>query len=128
MRSSCRESARAGESATSQPQSLRRGREAATQGARVVGAVADRGAIMKPIDHDAYETVTTLKQLDALDRAGARDRPRLRRYRNHIARCDAGAALRRVAGGAPGEACYIPVGHRKGDGLALRRRAAISCR
>ena len=31
---------------------------------RCAGAVTDRGAILKPIDHDAYETVTTPKQLD----------------------------------------------------------------
>jgi DNA polymerase-1 len=84
-----------------------------------VGAVADRGAIMKAIDHNAYQTVTTLKQLDQWI-ARARDVGRVC-VDTETTSLDAMQA--RLCGVslavAPGEACYIPVGHTKGEGLAF---------
>ena len=88
-------------------------------GARVVGAVADRGAIMKPIDHNAYQTVTTLKQLDAwIARAREVGRVCVDTETTSLDAMQAelcGVSLAVM----PGEACYIPVGHSKGEGLAL---------
>ena len=88
-------------------------------GARSVGAVAERGAIMKPIDHSAYQTVTTLKQLESWI-ARAREVGRVC-VDTETTSLDAMQA--RLCGVSlavhPGEACYIPVGHTKGDGLAL---------
>jgi len=91
----------------------------AAQGARGVGAVAERGAVMKPIDHNAYETVTTLKQLESWI-ARAREAGRVC-VDTETTSLDAMQA--RLCGVSlavhPGEACYIPCGHSKGDGLAL---------
>jgi len=88
-------------------------------GARVVGAVADRGAIMKPIDHNAYQTVTAPKELDSWI-ARAREVGRVC-VDTETTSLDAMQA--RLCGVSlavmPGEACYIPVGHSKGDRLAL---------
>ncbi len=83
------------------------------------GAVMDQGLIKQPINYDAYETVLDLK---ALERWIARAR-------------EAGAvcvdtettSLDPMQAGlcgvslsiAPNEACYIPVGHRRGEGLDL---------
>ncbi len=88
-------------------------------GARAVGAVTDRGAIMRPIDHNAYRTVTTLEQLDSWI-ARAREVGRVC-VDTETTSLDAMQA--RLCGVSlavmPGEACYIPVGHSKGEGLAL---------
>jgi len=88
-------------------------------GSAQVGAVADRGAIMKAIDHNAYQTVTTLKQLDQWI-ARARDVGRVC-VDTETTSLDAMQA--RLCGVSlavmPGEACYIPVGHTKGEGLAF---------
>ncbi len=88
-------------------------------GARTVGAVADRGAILKPIDHSAYETVTTLEQLDAWI-ALARD---IGRVCVDTETTSLDAMQARLCGVSlavmPGQACYIPVGHSKGEGLAF---------
>jgi DNA polymerase I len=82
-----------------------------------VGAVANREAIRKPIDLDAYQTVTTLKELDTwIVRA---------REEGHVCVDTETTGLDPMTAGlcgvslavAPGEACYIPCGHRKGDGL-----------
>ena len=82
-----------------------------------IGAVMDRGAVVKAIDLDAYETVTTLKQLD---------RWIARAYETgHVCVDTETTGLDAMVVGlcgvslsvAPGEACYIPCGHRKGDGL-----------
>jgi DNA polymerase I len=114
------ESARAGEKsnvAATKPAPV--AAAAATQGARVVGAVAERGAIMKPIDHNAYETVTTLKQLDGWI-ARARE---IGRVCVDTETTSLDAMQARLCGVSlavhPGKACYIPVGHSKGNGLAL---------
>ncbi|MGZ5936795.1 MAG: DNA polymerase I [Rhizomicrobium sp.] len=88
-------------------------------GARTVGAVADRGAILKPINHNAYETVTTLKQLDVWI-ARARD---IGRVCVDTETTSLDAMQARLCGVSlavmPGQACYIPVGHSKGEGLAF---------
>ncbi len=82
-----------------------------------VGAVAGRDAIVKPVDLDAYKTVTTAKDLDAwIVRA---------REEGHVCIDTETTGLDAMTAGlcgvslavAPGEACYIPCGHRKGDGL-----------
>ena len=65
---------------------------AAKAPASVPGAVKDRDKILRAIDHDAYKTVTTPKRTGRMDRARARGRHGLRRYRNHLARSDAGGA------------------------------------
>ncbi len=90
-----------------------------------VGAVADRAAILKPIDLDAYKTVTTAKDLDAwIARA---------REEGHVCVDTETTGLDAMVAGlcgvslavAPGEACYIPCGHRKGDGLDLAQAGDI---
>ncbi|MBS0470134.1 MAG: DNA polymerase I [Proteobacteria bacterium] len=84
-----------------------------------IGAVMDRGAIVKAIDLDAYKTVTTARDLDAWI-ARARDV-------GHVCVDTETTGLDAMVAGlcgvslavAPGEACYIPCGHRKGDVLDL---------
>jgi DNA polymerase I len=76
-------------------------------------------AIRAPINHDAYVTVTSAKELDAwVARATA----------HHLVCVDTEAtSLDPMQAGLcgvslaikPGEACYIPCGHRKGDGTQL---------
>ena len=91
----------------------------AKSGAAQVGAVMDRGAIMKAIDHNAYQTVTTLKQLDSWI-ARARDIGRVCVDTETTSLDAMQAQLCGVSlAVAPGEACYIPVGHSKGEGLGL---------
>jgi len=90
------------------------------------GAVMDRAALLKPVDHAAYETVTTLKRLEHwISRA---------REEGHVCvdtettsldpmqalLCGVSLAV------APGEACYIPCGHRASDGLDLGNAGAIA--
>jgi DNA polymerase-1 len=96
----------------------RRHRRRSQYGQRALAAVAASGRPLKPIDRSRYETVTSEPQLDALDRARARGRNDRRvRHRDDLARRHAGRACRRLAGvHAPGEACYVPLGHRAGDG------------
>jgi DNA polymerase-1 len=80
---------------------------------------ADTSALRAPIDRDAYVTVTTAKALDAWIR---------RAYQAGTVCVDTettslDAMVANLCGVslavAPGEACYIPCGHRKGDGLSL---------
>ncbi len=91
----------------------------AKTGAAQVGAIADRGAILKAIDHSAYQTVTSLKQLDQWI-ARARD---IGRVCVDTETTSLDAMQARLCGVSlavmPGEACYIPVGHTKGEGLAF---------
>ena len=83
-------------------------------------APPDDAAIRAPIDHNAYVTVTTAKELDAwVARATARGHG-LRRYRNHLARSHAGGPLRRVAGGRAGRGLLHSLRPSQG------RRACIS--
>ena len=82
-------------------------------------APAEDAAIRAPINHDAYLTVTSAKDLDAwIARATARglvcvDTETTSLDPQQAGLCGVSLAL------APGEACYIPCGHRKGDGSQL---------
>jgi DNA polymerase I len=80
---------------------------------------ADTSALRAPINHDAYVTVTVAKELDkwiaraveagivCVDTETTSLDPMTANL------CGVSLAV------APGEACYIPCGHRKGDGLSL---------
>ena len=92
------------------------------------GAVMDRGAILKPIDHDAYETVTTLERLDHwIARAREIGTVCVDTETTSLDPMQAGFAACRWRW-RPNEACYIPCGHVAADGLDLgggrRDRAA----
>jgi DNA polymerase I len=76
-------------------------------------------AIRAPIDHDAYVTVTAAKDLDNWV-ARARDKgivcvdtETTSLDPMQAGLCGVSLAL------TPGDACYIPCGHRRGEGLAL---------
>ncbi|MEJ1967716.1 MAG: DNA polymerase I [Rhizomicrobium sp.] len=82
-----------------------------------VGAVMDRARITAKIDLDAYETVTTAQRLDHwIERI---------REVGHVCVDTETTGLDAMTAGlcgvslavAPGEACYVPCGHRKGDTL-----------
>ncbi len=87
--------------------------------ANAVGAVADLAAIKKPLDLDAYETVTTLARLEEWI-------ARIREV-GHVCIDTETTSLDAMQAGlcgvsmavTPGEACYVPCGHRKGEGLDL---------
>jgi DNA polymerase-1 len=97
----------------------------AAEGKNVPGAVANRDAILKPINHDAYETVTTLKRLDHwIARAREVGGVCVDTETTSLDAMQAGLCGVSLAV-APGEACYIPCGHRKGDGLDLGDSAKI---
>jgi DNA polymerase-1 len=89
------------------------------------GAVMDRGALTKAIDHDAYETVTTLKRLSEWVararemRACAVDTETTSLDPMQAGLCGVSLAV------APGEACYIPCGHRAGSDLMSNRDAIV---
>jgi DNA polymerase-1 len=80
---------------------------------------ADEAAIRAPINHAAYVTVTTAKDLDAwVARATAKgivcvDTEATSLDPMQATLCGVSLAV------APGQACYIPCGHRRGDGLAF---------
>ena len=82
-------------------------------------APAEDAAIRAPINHDAYLTLTSATDLDAwVARATARglvcvDTETTSLDPQQAGLCGVSLAL------APGEACYIPCGHRKGDGSQL---------
>jgi DNA polymerase I len=100
-----------------------RDREAQSLGAP--GAVMDRGALLKPVDLDAYETVTTLKQLDGwIARARVAGAVCVDTETTSLDPMQAGLCGVSLATG-PNEACYIPCGHRPGDGLDLGGAAKI---
>jgi DNA polymerase I len=84
-----------------------------------VGAVANRDTIVKPVDLDAYKTVTTSKELDGwIARAREEGRVCVDTETTGLDAMTAGLCGVSLAV-APGEACYVPCGHRKGDGLDL---------
>jgi DNA polymerase-1 len=89
------------------------------------GAIMDRGALMKAIDHDAYETVTTTTRLSewiarACEmRAVAVDTETTSLDPMQAGLCGVSLAV------APGEACYIPCGHRAGSDLMSNRDAIV---
>jgi DNA polymerase-1 len=89
------------------------------------GAVMDRGALMKPIDHDAYETVTTLARLgEWLARARETGAVCIDTETTSLDPMQAGLCGVSLAV-APGEACYVPCGHRSGGDLMSSGRDAI---
>jgi DNA polymerase-1 len=72
-----------------------------------------------PINHDAYVTVTTAKELDAwIARAQLAGLVCVDTETTSLDPMTAGLCGVSLAV-APGEACYIPCGHRKSDGLSL---------
>ncbi|MDN4163760.1 hypothetical protein, partial [Nocardioides abyssi] len=76
-----------------------------------VGAVAARAAILRAIDHNAYETVTTLKRLDDWI-ARARETGFVCINANTSSSDAMQAELCGVSlAVAPNEACYVPCGH-----------------
>jgi DNA polymerase-1 len=82
-------------------------------------APAENAAIRAPINHDAYLTVTSAKDLDAwIARAMARGLVCVDTETTSLDPQQAGLCGVSLAV-APGEACYIPCGHRKGDGSRL---------
>jgi DNA polymerase-1 len=82
-------------------------------------APADDAAIRAPIDRNAYVTVTTTKELDAwVIRARDKGIVCVDTETTSLDPMQAGLCGVSLAV-APGEACYIPCGHRKGDGLQL---------
>jgi len=89
------------------------------------GAIMDRGLLTKAIDHDAYETVTTTKRLAEWIararelRAVAVDTETTSLDPMQAGLCGVSLAV------APGEACYIPCGHRSGGDLMSNRDAIV---
>ncbi|HTO41878.1 MAG TPA: DNA polymerase I, partial [Rhizomicrobium sp.] len=90
-----------------------------------LGAVMNRAAWLKPIDHTLYETVTTLERLEHWI---------ARAHEEGIVGVDTETtsldAMQAVLCGvslavAPNEACYIPCGHNGGTGLDLAGSAKI---
>jgi DNA polymerase I len=89
------------------------------------GAIAHRDAIMKPINHDAYETVTTLARLDHwIARAREEGVVCVDTETTSLDAMQAGLCGVSLAVG-PNEACYIPCGHTGGAGLDLSNHAQI---
>jgi DNA polymerase-1 len=80
---------------------------------------AETEKLRAPIDHDAYVTVTDTKTLDQwIARATAQGLVCVDTETTSLDPMTADLCGVSLAV-APGEACYIPTGHRKGDGLAL---------
>jgi DNA polymerase-1 len=76
-------------------------------------------ALRAPIDHAAYVTVTAAADLDAwIARARAAGQVCIDTETTSLDAMVAGLCGVSMAI-VPGEACYIPCGHRKGDGLSL---------
>ena len=90
------------------------------------GAVMDRAVLLKTIDHDAYETVISLERLHHwIARAHETGRVCVDTETTSLDAMQAqlcGVSLAVAAG----EACYIPCGHRAGDGLDLRGEGAVA--
>ena len=80
---------------------------------------ADVSAIKAPINHDAYVTVTTARDLDKwIARAHEKGTVCVDTETTSLDPMTAGLCGVSLAV-APGEACYIPCGHRRGDGQTL---------
>ena len=76
-------------------------------------------ALRAPINHDAYVTVTASKDLDAwIARAHESGQVCVDTETTSLDAMVAGLCGVSLAV-TPGEACYIPCGHRRGDGLSL---------
>ncbi len=83
------------------------------------GAVMDRADLLRAIDHNKYETVATLARLDHwIARAYEEGRVCVDTETTSLDAMQAGLCGVSLAV-APGEACYIPCGHRAADGLDL---------
>ena len=92
--------------------------EATSQGG-TVGAVANRAAILKPVDHAAYESVTTLERLEHwIARARDIGTVCVDTETTSLDAMQAGLVGVSLAL-APNEACYIPCGHVAGEGLSF---------
>jgi DNA polymerase-1 len=90
-----------------------------------VGAVMDRARLTKPIDHDAYETVTTATRLGQwIARAREMGTVCIDTETTSLDPMQANLCGVSLAV-APGEACYIPCGHRSGGDLVSSSREAI---
>ena len=90
------------------------------------GTRAQTEKLRAPIDHDAYVTVTDTKTLDQwIARAIAVGTVCVDTETTSLDPMTANLCGVSLAV-APGEACYIPCGHRKGDGLALDGPAEIT--
>ena len=82
-------------------------------------APQEDAALRAPINHDAYVTVTTASDLDKwISRARDVGTVCIDTETNSLDAMVAGLCGVSLAV-APGEACYIPCGHRRGDGLTL---------
>jgi DNA polymerase-1 len=87
--------------------------------AEAPSAPVEDAAIRAPIKHDAYVTVTAAKELDSwVARARERGIVCVDTETTSLDPMQAGLCGVSLAV-APGQACYIPCGHRKGDGLQL---------
>ena len=83
------------------------------------GAVADRAVLFKTVDPSKYETVITLERLHHWI-ARAREEGRISIQTQSTSMDAMRAQLCGMAlAVTPGEACYIPTGHRAGEGLDL---------
>ncbi|HEX3430933.1 MAG TPA: DNA polymerase I [Rhizomicrobium sp.] len=83
------------------------------------GVVAGRAALFTPVDHAKYETVITLERLHHWI-ARAQEEGRVSIGTQSTAMEAMRAKLCGIAlAVAPNEACYIPSGHRAGEGLDL---------
>jgi DNA polymerase-1 len=90
------------------------------------GAVMDKGALLKAIDHDAYETVSTLERLHHwIARARETGKVAVDTETTSLDAMQAGLCGVSLAV-APNEACYIPCSHRAGDGLDLGNAGTIT--
>jgi DNA polymerase-1 len=90
-----------------------------------IGAVAARGAILRAIDHNAYESVTTMKRLDDWI-ARARETGLVCVDTETTSLDPMQAELCGVSlAVAPNEACYIPCGHSKGSRLDFAGKADL---
>jgi len=84
-----------------------------------LAAPAEDAALRAPINHDAYVTVTTIKELEKwVARAHTKGLVCVDTETTSLDPMTANLCGVSLAV-APGEACYIPCGHRKGDGLSL---------
>jgi DNA polymerase I len=94
-------------------------KQLATEPASGVGVVANRAAILAPVDHARYETVTSPERLDAwIARARAQgyvcvDTETTSLDAMQARLCGVSLAV------APNDACYVPCGHVPSGGLDL---------
>ena len=83
------------------------------------GAVMDRGLVVRAVDYQKYETVTMAARLDEwIARAREAGKVCIDTETTSLDPMQAGLCGVSLAV-APGEACYVPCGHRSADGLDL---------